>query len=235
MSQTSSIPRAGKIALLTVGALTAGALGYAVYFDYMRRNSAEFRKGLKKQQKKVKQQQEAAAKHQAEADQRELTMALVELELEMPPSSPEQMEVYFQEHVATAEALAAKGPENYVKAATHFYRALRVYPQPVELLMIYQKVCPERVFQLVLKLTQLTAAAAGASAGAAPAAQPASVADIDDAIAKDEKEEEKEVAAEIEKVLEEAEKEEEEEAKSEDAPESNNGSGASWDHVSHEA
>lgn len=39
----------------------------------------------------------------------ELTMALVELELEMPPSSPEQMEVYFQEHVATAEALAAKG------------------------------------------------------------------------------------------------------------------------------
>lgn len=46
MSQSSSIPRAGKIALLTVGALTAGALGYAVYFDYMRRNSAEFRKGL---------------------------------------------------------------------------------------------------------------------------------------------------------------------------------------------
>lgn len=36
-------------------------------------------------------------------------MALVELELEMPPSSPEQMEVYFQEHVATAEALAAQG------------------------------------------------------------------------------------------------------------------------------
>lgn len=46
MSQSSSIPRAGKIALLTVGAITAGALGYAVYFDYMRRNSAEFRKGL---------------------------------------------------------------------------------------------------------------------------------------------------------------------------------------------
>lgn len=42
-------------------------------------------------------------------DSQELTMALVELELEMPPSSPEQMEVYFQEHVATAEALAAKG------------------------------------------------------------------------------------------------------------------------------
>jgi import receptor subunit TOM20 len=27
------------------------------------------------------------------------------------------------------------GPELHVEAATHFYRALRVYPQPVELLM----------------------------------------------------------------------------------------------------
>ena len=27
------------------------------------------------------------------------------------------------------------GPEKYVEAAAHFYRALRVYPQPVELLM----------------------------------------------------------------------------------------------------
>lgn len=27
------------------------------------------------------------------------------------------------------------GPYEYVNSATHFYRALRVYPQPVELLM----------------------------------------------------------------------------------------------------
>lgn len=39
----------------------------------------------------------------------ELTIALVELELEQPPASPEAMEAYFQEHVATAEALAAQG------------------------------------------------------------------------------------------------------------------------------
>lgn len=36
-------------------------------------------------------------------------MALVELELEAPPSTPEAMEAYFQEHVATAEGLAAQG------------------------------------------------------------------------------------------------------------------------------
>lgn len=27
------------------------------------------------------------------------------------------------------------GPESYVEAASHFYRALRMYPNPVELLM----------------------------------------------------------------------------------------------------
>ena len=38
--------RPAQIALITVGTLLAGAAGYAVYFDYMRRNSPEFRKGL---------------------------------------------------------------------------------------------------------------------------------------------------------------------------------------------
>lgn len=38
--------RAGQIALITAGAAVTGVLGYALYFDYMRRNSPEFRKGL---------------------------------------------------------------------------------------------------------------------------------------------------------------------------------------------
>ncbi|TXT15708.1 hypothetical protein VHUM_00211 [Vanrija humicola] len=194
----------------------------------MRRHSPEFRKGLRKEQKKIKQAADAAAKEQEVRDARELALALVELELEAMPATPEQREVYFQEHVATAEALAAQGPAQYVKAATHFYRALRVYPQPVELLMIYQKVCPEPVFQLVLKLTQLTSAVnAGAAAGgvAAPAAAPASVADIDDsAPAADAEAEAEEEAAE----------EEAEEVASEGAP-SANSSGAEWERVSNNA
>lgn len=131
------------------------------------------------------------------------------------------MEAYFQEHVATAEGLAAKGPENYVKAATHFYRALRVYPQPVELLMIYQKVCPEPVFQLVLKLTQLSSAA---NAGGAAAVQRVAtgagataeeVDDVDEAAPADQKDEEK--------------KEETDEEKEDTA--SHPSSGASWEKV----
>lgn len=33
-------------------------------------------------------------------------------------------------------------------AALSFYRALRVYPSPVELIMIYQKTVPEPVFKV---------------------------------------------------------------------------------------
>lgn len=40
-------------------------------------------------------------------------------------------------------------------AALSFYRALRVYPSPVELIMIYQKTVPENVFKIVMEMTSL--------------------------------------------------------------------------------
>lgn len=43
---TYTMSRAGQIALITAGTVATGILGYVVYFDYMRRNSSEFRKGL---------------------------------------------------------------------------------------------------------------------------------------------------------------------------------------------
>jgi import receptor subunit TOM20 len=85
------------------------------------------------------------------------------------------------------------GPEMHVQAASHFYRALRVYPSPVELLMstslpfssigadnvfaVYQKVCPAPVFALLLELTSLTGGAGGIGVPPQPGA---SVIDIDD-------------------------------------------------------
>ena len=51
---------------LTITAIAAAAIaGYAVYFDYQRRNSADFRKSLKKRevkQKKLKAKKEAESK-----------------------------------------------------------------------------------------------------------------------------------------------------------------------------
>ena len=40
-------------------------------------------------------------------------------------------------------------------AAISFYKALKVYPAPTELIMIYQKTQPPQVFELVMELIQL--------------------------------------------------------------------------------
>lgn len=42
------------------------------------------------------------------------------------------------------------GPAFTLTAAMCFFRALRVYPSPVELLMIYQQTVPEPVFKVSL-------------------------------------------------------------------------------------
>lgn len=40
------------------------------------------------------------------------------------------------------------GPGSHLDAALSFYRALRIYPSPVELVMIYQKTVPPPIFQV---------------------------------------------------------------------------------------
>ncbi|OCF38395.1 hypothetical protein I317_07838 [Kwoniella heveanensis CBS 569] len=181
-----------RIAGTTAAVALTGLVGYAVYFDYMRRHSAEFRKGLKKQHKKLAAAAEAQSKANKERNSKLLREALAEIQAEAPPTSPEQQEAYFQEQVAEGEKLAVLGPEYHVKSASHFYRALRVYPQPLELLGIYQRVVPPPVWALLIELTSLTAGGLGAGAGpsgpgigaastAVPEQPQASVADIDDA------------------------------------------------------
>ncbi|KAJ9104925.1 hypothetical protein QFC19_003720 [Naganishia cerealis] len=84
-----------------------------------------------------------------------LKASLVEISQETLPTSPQEREQYFMEQVAMGEGLAATGPANEVSAALCFYRALRVYPSPVELIMIYQKTVPAPIFALLMELTSL--------------------------------------------------------------------------------
>ncbi|KAJ8087027.1 mitochondrial import receptor subunit tom20 [Marasmius tenuissimus] len=145
---------------LTIAGVTlvTGALAYAVYFDYKRRNDVGFRKNLKKQKKRVdksiasSQASLAASTGTATAD---LRAALEQVKKEPVPASPEQKETYFMSQVATGEQLSLQGPDFYLPAALSFYRALRVYPSPVELMVIYQKTVPEPIFKLVIELTNL--------------------------------------------------------------------------------
>ncbi len=127
---------------------------YAVYFDYKRRNDPQFRRQLKKESKR----QARAAKEEAEANtvrQREAIRAAVEEAKEEGfPTDVEEREAYFMQEVARGEGLSGEGTSDYsllapkankstgtdnVEAALCFYKALKVYPQPSDLITIYDK------------------------------------------------------------------------------------------------
>ena len=50
--------------------------------------------------------------------------------------------------------LADLGPSMYFSAAQHFYRALKVYPNPAELLDIYKKTVPEGAYNMILGIRE---------------------------------------------------------------------------------
>jgi import receptor subunit TOM20 len=95
-------------ALVTASVATAAAaiLGYAAYFDYQRRNQAEFRRNLRRNERK----QARVAKEEAEAStqqQRQSIRSRVqEANEEGFPSGVEEREAFFNEQVMAGEMLS---------------------------------------------------------------------------------------------------------------------------------
>lgn len=130
------------ILLASAGILASGALAYAVYFDHRRRNDPSFRRELKRQHKKVTRQAEESSRA-AETAQKERIKALVaQANEEGFERDPDKTEGYFMQEVARGEAMCTDGSDP-VDAALCFYRALKVYPQPTELISIYDKTVPK--------------------------------------------------------------------------------------------
>ncbi|KAI0824727.1 MAS20-domain-containing protein [Trametes gibbosa] len=143
--------------VFTVAAVTVlgGLVAYAVYFDHKRRNDVDFRKKLRKEKKKVTkqtQQQQAQAEVASEIDAAEIKAALLKIREEGVPPSPDEKEAYFVMQVQVGEQLAQKGPPFYLQAAMAFFRALRVYPSPVELIMMLQSSLPPTLFKTFMDL-----------------------------------------------------------------------------------
>lgn len=150
MVQTSTIVTA------TVGTFATGLVAYAVYFDYRRRTDPDFRKQLKRESKR----QARAAKEEAEAHssrQRQALKSIVEEAKEDGfPVDVEEKEAYFMNEVARGEQLAQDGSDN-MEAALCFYKALKVYPQPSDLVTIYEKTVPKPVLDLLAEMIAVDA------------------------------------------------------------------------------
>lgn len=135
-----------------IGSIAAAAVGYAVYFDYSRRHNAEFRKALRKSAKKHAKIQTDEANSAKSAKVSQMKQILEESLKEEPlPTSPAEKEQYFMTQVTQGEQLASI-PGNEIPAAIAFYRALSVYPNPTDILGIYQKSIPSDVYDNIITL-----------------------------------------------------------------------------------
>ncbi|THV08202.1 MAS20-domain-containing protein [Dendrothele bispora CBS 962.96] len=142
--------------ILTIAGVTLlGLAAYAAYFDYKRRNDVDFRRKLRKEKKRVDKTIASSKAAEETTSTDDLRAALEQVKKEEVPVSPEQKEAYFMSQVAAGEQMSIQGPNFHLPAALAFYRALRVYPSPVELMVIYQKTVPEPIFKLVIELTNL--------------------------------------------------------------------------------
>ncbi len=81
------------------------------------------------------------------------------------PSGVEEREQYFLKYVSLGEQLFAMGTDKYLDAAAAFFKALKVYPQPVELIMIYQKAVPKEVFDTIMRIVSKDIATGGGEGG----------------------------------------------------------------------
>ncbi|KAF2873426.1 mitochondrial outer membrane translocase complex, subunit Tom20 domain-containing protein [Massariosphaeria phaeospora] len=147
----SSSLRPATIVAFGVGTVVTGVLAYALYFDHKRRTDPDFRKQLKRESKK----QARAAKDEADAKGKEQKQAIQEAVAraneEGFPKDPEEVEAYFMQEVAQGEGLCQQGADS-VDAALCFYRALKVYPNPRELINIYDKTVPKPVLDVLAEM-----------------------------------------------------------------------------------
>lgn len=135
------------------GAVTVlSGVGYALWFDYERRHNLEFRKELKL---RAKREAKKSAKLETEAKKAVVTDVMHYLEAELAkdpiPTDPAMVETTFTTNVELGERLAMQSG-NEMDAAVKFYKALAVYPNPADLLGIYQRTIPETIYEYIVMM-----------------------------------------------------------------------------------
>ncbi|KIS71310.1 uncharacterized protein UMAG_01210 [Mycosarcoma maydis] len=159
--------KTSQIVLASLSVLGVAGIGYAVYFDHRRRNDPVFRKSLRKESKKTSKADKKQAARRAQQEEGFIQELLQEVRTPgVFPSGVEEREQYFLKYVSLGEQLFAMGSDKYLDAAAAFFRALKVYPQPVELIMIYQKAVPKEVFDTIMRIVSKDIATGGGNEGA---------------------------------------------------------------------
>lgn len=149
-------------------------VAYAIWFDYKRRNDPEFRRALKRDNRRLARAVREEAEAQGAARREAIKKAVAEAKAEGFPTDLEEKEAYFMGQVSRGESLAADGMDNSsrfpqlcnhqltglpgsrnIEAALAFYKALKVYPQPKDLINIYDKTVPKEILEILAEMVAI--------------------------------------------------------------------------------
>ncbi|KAL2891780.1 Mitochondrial import receptor subunit tom-20 [Ceratocystis lukuohia] len=194
MVQSSTVVKA------SVATAAAGLVAYAIYFDYMRRGSSDFRRSLRRNERRKARAERDEADAAVVQRRQRVKIALMQALAQGFPTDVAQKEAYFMEHVGAGEQLSAD-PSQALDAALAFYKALKVYPTPRDLIRIYDQTVPKHVLDTLAEIIALddsfsNSSLFGTGADASAAARSASsgaVEDVSDNVDSDPEEVEPEV------------------------------------------
>ncbi|KAI1364463.1 mitochondrial import receptor subunit tom-20 [Xylaria arbuscula] len=139
------------IATISVATAATGLIAYAFYFDYQRRANPNFRKTLRREERRQARAEKEEAVAQTKQKRKDIQGAVDAAIEEGFPTGVNEKEQYFMEYVQQGEVLASD-PSRTIEAALAFYKALKVYPTPRDLISIYDKTVDKRVLDVLAEM-----------------------------------------------------------------------------------
>jgi len=134
-STTPTTIKTSTLLIASLGTLASGLLAYAVYFDYRRRHDVAFRRALKRESRKQAKEARSEAETSKKQERQEIRSMVDEANEEGFPTDADEKEGYFMQEVGQGEVLCQQAGMAK-EAALCFFKALRVYPQPKELMKV---------------------------------------------------------------------------------------------------
>ncbi|ODA76292.1 hypothetical protein RJ55_08137 [Drechmeria coniospora] len=145
MVQTSTVVTA------SVASAAAAIVAYAAFFDYRRRSQADFRRTLRRNERRQARTEKEVAEASTRAQRDAIKAKVNAAKEEGFPTGVEEREAFFNEQVMTGEMLSSDSSKS-VESALAFYKGLKVYPAPGDLIKIYDSTVPKPILDILAEM-----------------------------------------------------------------------------------
>ncbi|KAI9167041.1 Mitochondrial import receptor subunit tom20 [Paramyrothecium foliicola] len=145
MVQTTTIVTA------SIATAAAAVAAYAVYFDYKRRSEPDFRRHLRRNERRQARVEKEEADLSTKQHRAAIHAQVDDAKEEGFPSGLEEREAYFKEQMAIGEMLSSD-PSKAVESALGLYKCLKVHPLPGDLIQLYDSAMPKPVLDALAEM-----------------------------------------------------------------------------------